>query len=394
MFLADATVREEPRVDRSRRERRDALDIASLRAIVDALPLFVNVKDRDSRYVYMNAFQAAVYGTTQNGAVGKTAGEMLGAAYGACTAGNDRMVLETGKPIFNLDERYAGADGREREWLTTKLPWRGPDGAPQGAVTIALDVTEKKVSERALAAALVRSEAAGRAKSAFLQNMSHELRTPLNAVMGFSELIARGDLPPARAVEYARTILGSAQQLLALIEGVIELSELSGGEAAIPLSPAAIDESVADAFAAARDAAAAKGIALAAEIQAALPALRCERRSLRRILDAQVSNAVKFGRAGGTVRVSAARTPGGGASLRVLDDGIGIAPENIARCLEPFGQVDSGLARATGGLGLGLALAKALAEANGARLTLESEKDRFTRVTIDFPPEQIAGLGD
>jgi two-component system cell cycle sensor histidine kinase PleC len=107
-----------------------------------------------------------------------------------------------------------------------------------------------------------------------------------------------------------------------------------------------------------------------------------------------VSNAVKFGRAGGKVRVTATRTQEGGAELAVLDDGIGIAPENLERCLEPFGQVESGLARATGGMGLGLALAKALATANGARLTLASEKDRFTRVTIDFPPGRIAGAGD
>ncbi|MFM7345823.1 MAG: PAS domain-containing sensor histidine kinase [Tagaea sp.] len=376
------------------RAGKDSLDVAALRAIVDALPLFVNVKDGDSRYVYMNAFQAATYGTTQTGAVGKTAAELLGADYGAYTGGIDKMVLETGKPIANLDEHYAGADGNPRDWLTTKLPWRDGAGAPQGVVTIALDVTEKKAAERALASALMRSEEAVRAKSDFLRNMSHELRTPLNAVMGFADLIAGENLPPDRAAAYARTILDSAKQLLGLIDGVIELSNLGGGGAPFAFPAAALDGVAQESLAHAANAAAAKGIAISAEVPPGLPGLRCERRALRRMLDALLSNAIKFGRAGGRARISAVRAETGGVALIVEDDGIGIAPEDIARCLEPFGQVESGLARANGGMGLGLALVDALAAAHGAKLSIDSEKDRFTRVTIAFPPERSAGPGD
>ncbi len=112
------------------------------------------------------------------------------------------------------------------------------------------------------------------------------------------------------------------------------------------------------------------------------------------MLDALLSNAIKFGRAGGAARVTAARMPDGGVALSVSDDGIGIAAGDIARCLEPFGQVEAGLARATGGMGLGLALTKALAEANGGALAIESEKGRFTRATIAFPPARIAGGGE
>ena len=393
MFEAVATVFGNAGVEEDKQDRDGTLDVGALRAIVDALPLFVNVKDRDSRYVYMNAFQAATYGTTPAGAIGKTAAELLGSDYGAYTGGIDRMVLDTGKAIANLDERYAGADGRERDWLTTKLPWRGADGTPQGVVTIALDVGDKKASERALADALVRSEEAGRAKSAFLRNMSHELRTPLNAVMGFAQLIADNDLPKGRAAEYARTILASAKQLLGLIDGVLELSQLSGGEKAFPMVAAALDDVVAEATAHAAAAAAAKEIALSAEIAAGL-ALRCDRTSLRRILDELISNAIKFGRAGGAARVTATRASDGGIELVVADDGIGIAPEDIAHCLEPFGQVETSLARSNGGMGLGLALTKALAEAHGATLSIASGKDRFTRVTIAFPPQRSAGAGE
>jgi two-component system, cell cycle sensor histidine kinase PleC len=224
--------------------------------------------------------------------------------------------------------------------------------------------------------------------------MSHELRTPLNAVMGFAQLIAAGNLPQARTAEYAGTILASAARLLDLIEGVIELAHLSGGESATPAASVALEGVVAEAFVHVGKEAAAKSIALVADIPPDLPGLRCDRRGLRRMLDALLSNAVKFGRAGGTARVTAEPTQDGGVRVGVVDDGIGIAPEDLARCLEPFGQVETGLARSTGGMGLGLALTKALAEANGASVSLDSQKDRFTRVTIAFPPARVGGAGE
>lgn len=367
-----------------------ALDARAMRSILDALPAFVNVKDADSRYVFMNAFQAATYGTTSQQAVGQTAAALLGAEYGAYTGSIDKMVLETGLTLANYDEHYAGADGEERDWLTTKLPWRGPDGAARGVMTISLDVTDKKASERALAAALVRSEAANRAKSEFLRNMSHELRTPLNAVIGFAEMLAAGNLPAQRGGDYAQAILGSANRLLGLIETLIEIADLSGEPQSVPDSAICPIEVAAEAAEHAAMAATERGIAILPESGPGLPGLRVHRRALRRILDALLSNAVKFGRDGGRARIQIARTGDGGVAIAVEDDGIGIADDDLAKCVEPFEQVEKSLARKAGGLGLGLALAKSLAEAQGGRLHLESEKDRYTRVTVSFPPDRTA----
>jgi PAS domain S-box-containing protein len=369
---------------------RDALDANAIRAILDALPAFVNVKDIDSRYVFMNAYQASTYGTTPDAARGQSASELLGAEYGAYTGGIDKMVVETGMTLANYDEHYAGADGKKRDWLTTKLPWRGTDGAARGVVTISLDVTDKKTSERALASALVRSEAASRAKSEFLRNMSHELRTPLNAVIGFAEILASGGAPPARSGDYAQAILDSANRLLVQIETLMEIADLSGE----PQSPPdhAIDpiEIASEAAQAATAEAASRGIAIVPEFGPGLPGLRVERRALRRIFDALLSNAIKFGRNGGKARIRMTRANDGGVAIAIEDDGIGIADEDLDKCVLPFEQVEKSLARKEGGLGLGLSLAKALAEAHGGQLVLESEKDRFTRVTVSFPAARMA----
>ncbi|MBL8654879.1 MAG: PAS domain-containing sensor histidine kinase [Alphaproteobacteria bacterium] len=369
---------------------RDALDANAMRAILDALPAFVNVKDIDSRYVFMNAYQASTYGTTPQTARGRTAAQLLGDEYGAYTGGIDKMVIETGMTLANFDEHYAGADGNKRDWLTTKLPWRGTDGAARGVVTISLDVTDKKASERALASALVRSEAANRAKSEFLRNMSHELRTPLNAVIGFAEILASGGAAPARNGDYAQAILDSANRLLVQIETLMEIANLTGEPQSPPdyaVCPIEIADEAAQAAAAE---AAARGIAIVPEIALGLPGLRVERRALRRIFDALLSNAIKFGRDGGQARIRLLRASDGGVAIAIEDDGIGIADEDLEKCVLPFEQVEKSLARKEGGLGLGLSLAKALAEAQGGRLVLESEKDRFTRVTVSFPAGRTA----
>jgi len=363
----------------------ETLDAHAMRAILDALPAFVNVKDTDSRYVFMNAYQASTYGTTPEAARGQSASELLGAEYGAYTGGIDKMVVETGLTLANYDEHYAGADGKKRDWLTTKLPWRGTDGAARGVVTISLDVTDKKTSERALASALVRSEAASRAKSEFLRNMSHELRTPLNAVIGFAEILANGAAPPARSGDYAQAILDSANRLLVQIETLMEIADLSGEPQSPPDHAVCPIEVAGEAAQAATPEAATRGIAIVPEIGPGLPGLRVERRALRRILDALLSNAIKFGRNGGEARIRMTRANDGGVAIAIEDDGIGIADEDLDKCVLPFEQVEKSLARKESGLGLGLSLAKALAEAQGGRLVLESEKDRFTRVTVSFP---------
>ena len=109
------------------------------------------------------------------------------------------------------------------------------------------------------------------------------------------------------------------------------------------------------------------------------------------ILANLLSNAVKFTPSGGRVAVKAWCGPHGGYVFQVVDNGIGIALEDLPKALARFGQVDSGLQRAHEGTGLGLPLTKSLTELHGGSLDLESEVGVGTTVTVRFPAERVVG---
>jgi signal transduction histidine kinase len=264
-----------------------------------------------------------------------------------------------------------------------------PDGRIVGVHT---DITEAKRREVALRTATIQAESSNRAKTEFLARMSHELRTPLNAIIGFAEMIGRQLLGPVgmpRYVEYANDIARSSQHLLGIISDVLDISKIEAGriqlhEEAIVLSGVMRECAEMLASSAAREA-----VSVIVEAPANLPSLVGDPTKIKQILLNLVSNAVKFSRPGGQVRVAAGLEDSGWCRIVVSDYGIGIAPEDIKRVLEPFGQVDNALNRRRGGTGLGLPIAKALVELHNGTLRVDSTVGTGTTVTLRFPPERL-----
>ena len=131
------------------------------------------------------------------------------------------------------------------------------------------------------------------------------------------------------------------------------------------------------------------GLALVTEIAEDLPPLRADARKLKQILLNLLSNAVKFTPEGGTVTTRVWCRRDDGYVFQIADTGIGIAPDDIARVLAPFGQVDGTLARRFEGTGLGLSLTKSLVELHGGSFDLQSEPGAGTTVTVRLPAERI-----
>ncbi|MGB6945999.1 MAG: ATP-binding protein [Bryobacteraceae bacterium] len=235
---------------------------------------------------------------------------------------------------------------------------------------------------RDLAQAVKVSQEATKLKSQFLANVSHEIRTPMNGVLGMTELLLDTGLTEEQR-DYAETAFRSAEALLEIIDSILDLSKMEAGKLqleVVDFSPAEVLQEVLKLVS---GRARGKGLAVNADVsEEARGVLRGDPARLRQVLLNLVSNAIKFTERGEvTVRVSVAEASEHGVRLlfEVLDTGIGLAPDAVARLFQPFVQADGSITRKYGGTGLGLAISKQLIEMMGGRVGVESEPDKGSR---------------
>ncbi|MFS2011840.1 sensor histidine kinase [Azospirillum sp. CT11-132] len=263
-----------------------------------------------------------------------------------------------------------------------------------GTVTglMARSAEQTELRARQLEEARRQAEQAIRAKTAFLANMSHEIRTPLTAMMGFAELLEQEVLGPHAIPlyrEYARDIAESGRHLMELINDLLDLSKADADR--LELVDGTVDV-VRVTIGTARllaERASRHGVSIATEVPLDLPPLRADERKLRQMLLNLLSNAVKFTPINGVVTLGARMASDGALWLSVHDTGIGMTGEELGKALEPWGQVDSALARSQIGTGLGLPLTKRLIELHGGRLDVVSRRDEGTTMSLVFPAERV-----
>ncbi|MGH7322256.1 MAG: response regulator [Candidatus Rokuibacteriota bacterium] len=228
-------------------------------------------------------------------------------------------------------------------------------------------------------------DAASRHKSAFLANMSHELRTPLNAIIGFTRLVMRRskDLLPESQHENLGKILTSADHLLTLINGILDLSKIEAGR--VEVQPVGFDlEGLVDlCLRTVEPMIRSDRLRLVKEIEGGLPPLSTDRDKLKQILMNLLSNSVKFTESG-TVSVTARRHDGE-IAIAVADTGIGIPADALELIFEEFRQLDSSTTRQYGGTGLGLSISRHLARLLGGDLTVESTVGVGSTFTVTIP---------
>jgi len=227
--------------------------------------------------------------------------------------------------------------------------------------------------------------------------MSHELRTPLNAIIGFSEMMARqlfGPLPNRQYQEYAQDIHDSGTHLLDIINTILDLSKVEAGAVRLNEVEISILDLIQRLERLFRERAANAGVSLSHTLAEDAPQrLMADDRLVRQCLSNLLSNALKFTPSGGTVTVLVNRAIDGGLNIAVRDTGIGIAPQDVATALEPFGQIDSSLSRKYQGTGLGLPIVKSYMELHGGVLGIVSRPGEGTIVSLQFPPNRVLSAG-
>lgn len=227
------------------------------------------------------------------------------------------------------------------------------------------------------------------AKTRFLAHMSHEFRTPLNAIIGFSDMLCAADqigISHEKRKEYSGDIRQAGGHLLGLVDDVLDLARIDSDGARPNFVEADIAAIAHSSVAMIRLIAEMKSISVDVTVDVEEDAyLWADARMVRQILLNLMTNAVKYNRPGGWVRVSVFGRPNAAVRIEVADNGIGIAPEDIPGALEPFSRSDRDPAIASDGVGLGLALCDRMVALHGGTLSIQSDLDRGTTVSIELP---------
>ena len=361
--------------------------------LVDNVDALIYIKSADGRYLLINRHFEETFGIRRDDPGVKTNYDIVSPDTAAVYTANDRRVIEAGIPIHYEEPKSEGDSGT---WLSLKFPLFDEDGRPYAVAGISTDITERKTAEASIRQARDEAERANRAKSDFLSRMSHELRTPLNSILGFGQLLQLEPLPP-NADESVDRIVNAGRHLLALINEVLEISRIEAGGQPLLAEPVHCCGPLTEALDLVRPLAAGRDIGIEQDLHAGLfEFVLADYQRLKQVLLNILTNAVKYNRSGGTVRITLHLMPGGLLRYRLADTGRGIAPEDLERAFVPFERLDADATDAEG-TGLGLALSKGLIDAMGGAIGIEhSAKGEGSTFYVDLPlienPHEGAGF--
>ena len=298
--------------------------------------------------------------------------------------------------LYSSTERVAEGEyviftksGKGQIWeFSSSLLGALPDKRHLG-ISMALDITERIKTQKAMQQAKETAEYASRAKSDFLANMSHELRTPLNAIIGFAEIL-RDELVGEINVEQRECIDDihiSGQHLLEMINDILDLSKIEAGKMVLQLEEFSIVEAVEEVNAIITALAVKKNLQLTLDYNRNC-VIEADRVKFKQIFYNLLSNAVKFTPEGGKV---ATHLEISDTELRaeVIDTGIGISEADQAKLFAPFTQIDTSKSRRYGGTGLGLALTHRLIMLHGGEISVDSQEGKGSNFTLRIPLQQL-----
>lgn len=239
----------------------------------------------------------------------------------------------------------------------------------EGALGVFFDITRTERLE------IVRQE--------FLSNVSHELRTPLTAIIAFIETLEDGAIEDRESSRrFLSIIRKNASRMHSLIDDILELTSIEGGNVQLRAAPVDLYSLVEDVCASAAAKAAAQSVTLKNNVEPEVMVYADERR-LEQMLTNLIDNGIKFSREHGTVTIS--YESGTRDQISVQDNGDGIPSQHLERLFERFYRVDRARSRDMGGTGLGLAIVKHLALLHRGEVTVTSELGKGSTFTIHLP---------
>lgn len=358
-----------------------------LSSLLEHVPVGIEVSDAQSRIEYANPAFLKMTGLSLINVIGQKIDNVLKVAKPNTSIIGDALVALSNGESWSGEISTIRPDETEMHCFITVVPVFGENSAIDRIITLYHDITEIKANENELVSAKVSAELAAKSKSEFIANMSHELRTPLNAIIGFSEMMAAekmGPLGNKDYIEFSKLIENSSRSLLSTINTILELSRLDADVQKIDkqtISPSRVIDKVINTKV---DRAHALGVEISRDLNYS-GLIHTDERLLRQSLSYLLCNAIRYNKeTGGNVIVSTSLNENNQFIICVKDDGIGISQDDLQHIMSPFHRVDNGFDRANNGSGLGLTLVKKFSSAQNIELSIESELNIGTTVTLTF----------
>lgn len=289
-----------------------------------------------------------------------------------------------GEFLQDLEVYWKNLDsGKESAFNWSTAPVYAPDGNLRFILQTVIPVVETKLDHKeltqrnsALERAKLSADQANQAKSDFLSRMSHELRSPLHTILGFAQLIDGDDPPPTLAqAASVEQILKAGWYLLALINEVLDLSQIESGNLVIAQERASLAEVLRECRAMVVPQGRKHGIRITFADSSGPFFVLADRTRLKQVLLNLLSNAIQYNQENGSILVNCALEPGtdGLNMIRVSisDTGQGIASERLPHLFQPFNRLDHER-RESEGTGIGLVMSKRLVELMGGSIGVES----------------------
>lgn len=246
-------------------------------------------------------------------------------------------------------------------------------------------IVETAILNRRLQRTAEQLASLNRMKDEFVSTVSHEFKTPLTTISGFLTVMLDGDTGPlnSQQMKFLSIAKSASKRLSGLVSDLLDLSRLEGGAKMEP-APVDLGRLAAESVENHQPAAAEAGKTLTSEAPESLPKAMGDERWLHLVLDNLVSNAIKFTKPGGRVRVKV-QDKGEFIMVSVSDDGIGIPPEDREKVFERFYRAGNRAEVNAPGTGLGLAIAREVVDKHGGKIWLESELGKGTAFHFVVP---------
>ena len=392
--------------DISQRKQAEEL-VRKLSQVAEQSPESIVITDLRANIEYVNAAFVTKTGYSRTEAMGKNPRILHSNLTPKSTFDTMWQVLKQGHTWTGefINRRKDGSPYTE---LAVISPLRDETGVVKHYVAVKEDITEKKrladeleqhrhglellVEQRTAELSLARqqADASNRSKSEFLANMSHEIRTPMNGVIGMADVLGQTSLTPEQR-RMLGTINSSSMALLSILNDILDFSKIEAGKLDIEQIATPLRDVVEGAAQLMVNAAASKEVEISLYIDPKLPEwIICDPTRLRQILLNLLGNALKFvahrvGRA--MLHVQPCTRPDGSSCLHlsVIDNGIGMSPQVVAKLFQPFTQADASTMRRFGGTGLGLSISQRLVEMLHGSISVQSTPGMGSEFTVELP---------